>query len=78
MDADVFWDGYNATILEMNARLGGGYPFSHIAGANLPKAYIDWTRGKIPKHEDLSVLSGVKGFKGFTMIEAKKTNILNV
>ena len=29
-------------ILEMNARFGGGYPFSHMAGVNLPKAIIHW------------------------------------
>jgi carbamoyl-phosphate synthase large subunit len=36
MDVDVFFDGTDAYILEMNARFGGGYPFSHLAGVDLP------------------------------------------
>ena len=26
----------------MNARFGGGYPFSHISGVNLPSAIVKW------------------------------------
>lgn len=29
-------------ILEMNARFGGGYPFSHLAGVDLPQAIVNW------------------------------------
>lgn len=42
MDMDVFLVGNKPYILEMNARFGGGYPFSHMAGVNLPKAIIAW------------------------------------
>lgn len=34
-------------ILELNPRFGGGYPFSHEAGVNLPKAIIQWVKGEI-------------------------------
>jgi carbamoyl-phosphate synthase large subunit len=40
MDCDVFLVDGKPYILEMNARFGGGYPFSHVAGCNLPKAII--------------------------------------
>ena len=32
-------------VIEMNARFGGGYPFSHIAGADLPTAIVSWLAG---------------------------------
>lgn len=46
LDVDVFVDGDHVYILEMNARFGGGYPFGHIAGVNLPKAIVEWAEGK--------------------------------
>lgn len=33
-------------VLELNPRFGGGYPFSYEAGVNMPKAIIDWVKGK--------------------------------
>ena len=32
-------------VLELNPRFGGGFPFSYEAGANLPKAIIEWLKG---------------------------------
>jgi carbamoyl-phosphate synthase large subunit len=46
LDCDVFAGPQGYCILEMNPRFGGGYPFSHIAGANLPAALIAWVSGK--------------------------------
>lgn len=45
LDVDVFMVDEEPYILEMNARFGGGYPFSHMAGVNLPKAIIEWLKG---------------------------------
>ena len=33
-------------VIDMNARFGGGYPFSHLAGMDLPRAYVAWAEGK--------------------------------
>ncbi len=47
MDVDIFLaDDGTPYILEMNARFGGGYPFSHMSGVNLPKAIILWLKGE--------------------------------
>lgn len=45
MDVDVFDVDGDLFVLEMNARFGGGYPFSHAAGIDLPSALVAWLRG---------------------------------
>lgn len=42
LDCDVMESDGNYYVLELNPRFGGGYPFSQEAGANIPKAYIQW------------------------------------
>lgn len=51
MDVDLFVEEDRVYLLEMNARFGGGYPFSHIAGINLPKAIIKWIKGEKIENE---------------------------
>lgn len=46
LDCDVFGCGDNYYVLELNPRFGGGYPFSHLAGINLPAALIAWASGE--------------------------------
>lgn len=69
MDVDVFYDGDRAFVLDINPRFGGGYPFSHAAGANVPKAIVDWHNG-ITTNEKLYLTSkiGIKAMKGFAII----------
>lgn len=44
LDADVFLSNGKYFVLELNARFGGGYPFSHMAGVDLPQAIVKWIR----------------------------------
>ena len=53
LDVDVFVDGNNFYVIDMNARFGGGYPFTHASGVNLPKAIIEWLKGNTPDPEIL-------------------------
>ena len=46
MDVDLFVVDGKIFPLEMNARFGGGYPFSHAAGIDLPQAIIKWLRNE--------------------------------
>lgn len=72
MDVDVFFDGITPYILELNPRFGGGYPFSHAAGINLPQAIIDWyTNKKVILQELLTPVYGLMTMKGITMIMKK-------
>lgn len=63
MDVDVFLVDGKPYILEMNARFGGGYPFSHMAGCNLPKAIVNWAKGEPVADEMLQAKVGLKGYK---------------
>lgn len=48
LDCDVFWNGKEACIIDINPRFGGGYPFSAVAGALVPEAILAWSRGEAP------------------------------
>jgi carbamoyl-phosphate synthase large subunit len=48
LDCDAFITKHGCYVIDMNPRIGGGYPFSHIAGANLPAALIAWASGQTP------------------------------
>jgi len=54
LDMDVLFDGEEFYVLELNARFGGGFPFSYLAGANLPELLIKMVQKEkfyIPKIE---------------------------
>lgn len=63
MDCDIFLLGDTPYILEMNARFGGGYPFSHMAGCNLPKAIVEWLNGRKDVEQFLTATTGMVGYK---------------
>ena len=73
LDVDLFIEDGKIYVLEMNARFGGGYPFSHKAGVDLPKAIINWvfnqsiekslvTPKKLNKyiHKDINIIELLK------------------
>ena len=63
MDCDIIMVDSVPYLLEMNARFGGGYPFSHTAGCNLPKAIVEWVSGKNIDDEILQAKIGFIGYK---------------
>ena len=69
MDCDVFLVDGIPYILEMNARFGGGYPFSHMGGCNLPQAIIDWVEGKTVDKSVISARTGIIGCKEIYITE---------
>ncbi len=46
LDTDIIVRDGVPYVIEINARFGGGYPFGHVAGINLPKAIINWVKGE--------------------------------
>jgi len=48
LDCDLFASDQGYSVIDLNPRIGGGYPFSHVAGANVPAALISWINGERP------------------------------
>jgi carbamoyl-phosphate synthase large subunit len=46
LDCDLFASDQGNRVIDLNPRIGGGYPFSHVAGANVPAALISWINGE--------------------------------
>ena len=47
LDVDVMQNAKGEyCVLELNPRFGGGFPFSYEAGVNMPKAIMEWVKGK--------------------------------
>ena len=64
LDADfIVTDENKAYVIDLNARFGGGYPFSHCAGVDLPKAIIMWIQGNQVQKEIFVPEFNVKGYK---------------
>ena len=68
LDVDVQEEDGTYYVLEMNARFGGGYPFSHAAGADLPLALVLWAMGREPREEVLSARPGVRAQKDIRLL----------
>lgn len=69
MDCDIFLVNSVPYVLEMNARFGGGYPFSHMGGCNLPKAIVKWAKGEPVDNEIISARTGITGYKEIYITE---------
>lgn len=52
LDVDIIQSERGPCVLDLNPRFGGGYPFSHEAGANIPEALARWFLG-LPVSEKL-------------------------
>lgn len=71
LDVDVLCIEDKAFILEMNARFGGGYPFSHIAGVDLPLAIVKWCKNEYVDSSILTANANVLAHKDISIVELK-------
>ena len=67
LDVDCFKtsDG-NIAVLEMNCRFGGQYPFTHVAGVDVPKQIVQWLTGAGTDPKLLQITTGLTACKEIT------------
>lgn len=75
LDCDVMITDAGCYVLEFNPRFGGGYPFSHIAGANIPAALVAWAMGKKPERQCFNIKYDVQAAKCDRLVTKKKDKI---
>ena len=63
LDCDVIVGQQGLCVLELNPRFGGGYPFSQMAGANIPAALIAWANGEEAEPSWLTVQGNIASSK---------------
>jgi carbamoyl-phosphate synthase large subunit len=75
LDCDVFMTPDGPAVLELNPRFGGGYPFSHVAGANLPAAFLAWVERRTPDPAWLRVTPGIIAAKCDRLVARSRAEI---
>lgn len=55
-------------LIELNPRFGGGYPFTHCAGVNIPLACVNWARGIDNDDWCRNFKIGVRTFKQISLV----------
>jgi carbamoyl-phosphate synthase large subunit len=75
LDCDVFVTEHGCYVIDINPRFGGGYPFCHIAGANLPAALIAWANGQLPDPAWLRIEPNVAASRSDTLVVTNRKPI---
>lgn len=73
LDVDCFMVNGNPYVLEMNCRFGGQFPFSYLAGVDLPRQIICWLAGEQTNLALLTPQSGVLSSKELLPVKDKFT-----
>ena len=77
LDVDVLRDATGQLhVIDLNPRFGGGYPFSHMAGADIPSALVAWASDSVAQEAWLHARAGVISSKhvGITATVASSTS----
>ncbi|MCR6097703.1 ATP-grasp domain-containing protein [Salipaludibacillus agaradhaerens] len=72
INTDVYYDGSHYYVIDINPRFGGGYAFSHRAGADIPAAIIAISAGHELKKEWLTQNSHTELARHDTVVQIDK------
>jgi carbamoyl-phosphate synthase large subunit len=78
LDVDLFIDGPELTVLELNPRFGGAYPVSHLAGADFPRKILDMLRGRRVPSDLGSYAAGVEMMKDYRILSAYRGELTDL
>ena len=73
LDGDVVVTGAGCHVIDLNPRIGGGYPFSHLAGANIPAALVAWAVGAEPAPSCFNCVPGVSAARSDSFVVTRRT-----
>jgi carbamoyl-phosphate synthase large subunit len=77
LDCDLIVTKNGCRVIDLNPRFGGGYPFSHLAGANVPAALIAWANDEEADPEWLCCRPGVLSAKYDSVTTIDPTNLVS-
>lgn len=60
---DCFVNGDEVTVIDVNTRFTGDYPFHHLAGLDMPRAIVSWLAGLEPPANCFRLKMGLKFYK---------------
>jgi carbamoyl-phosphate synthase large subunit len=78
MNTDVYFNRSDYYIIDINPRFGGGYAFTHSAGADIPAAIIALTAGKQVQEEWLRQKSDIELARHDTVVSINKQKVMEV
>jgi carbamoyl-phosphate synthase large subunit len=72
LDADFIVDESGTIcLIDLNPRFGGGYPFSHVAGINVPQLYKQWLNKEQVSPQQIKIEYGAVIAKGISLHKQK-------
>jgi len=63
---DILLNNGAPTIIDINPRFSGEYPYPHLAGANVPATLYAWLEGRNPDPRWLNPVANISGYKDIT------------
>ena len=78
LDLDLFIDGDDVYVLDINHRLGGAYAFSHYAGADFPRKICAMVRGDVVSPDIGDYEVGIEAMKESRTVPASKIDLVDL